>query len=105
MAKILKKKMEPAKIVEKVDEIKPKQAANIAPGMVSVVMTHTDLTTLSNLMTICAKTFEKLAIDAAQLNNSQDFNILNARYQLSADFAAKLANCVMMPEPISRDFH
>jgi hypothetical protein len=73
--------------------------------MVSIAMSKEDMSTFANLMSICAKTFEKLALDAAQVNDEASFAVLKARCQLSAAFADKLVEACRMPEPISRDIH
>jgi hypothetical protein len=88
----------------KTEEVR-KVAPNIPPGLVSIAMSHEDMQTFANLMSICAKTFEKLALDAAQTNDEASFAVLKARYQLSSAFAEKLVEACRMPEPISRDFH
>jgi hypothetical protein len=80
-------------------------AGPIAQGMVSIVISEEDLVTFTNLMTICAKTFEQLAYKAADDNDTTSFKTLQARYQLSTVFANKLSDCIKMPEPVSREFH
>jgi hypothetical protein len=73
--------------------------------MVSIAISEVDLLTFANLMVICAKTFESLALKAAEENDNTSFRQLQARFQLSTAFASKLSDCVKMPEPISRDMH
>lgn len=85
--------------------IKKKIAPPVPEGMTSVVMTKEDLRTFANLLSICSRTFEELAMQAAAAQNDNEFTILKARCQLSAMFANKLVEAVRMPEPISRDFH
>jgi hypothetical protein len=80
-------------------------APPVGPGMVSLAITETDLATFVNLMTICAKTFDQLALKSAEDNDAISYKILLARAQLSAVFANKLSECVKMPEPVSRDMH
>lgn len=80
-------------------------APDIPLGLVSLAMSKEDMNTFANLMSICAKTFEQLALQAAQENDEASFGILQARHRLSSVFAEKLAEACRMPEPISRDFH
>lgn len=106
--KILKKMKTPTKKTESIPvnplaEVKP--APPIDPGMVSVNFVETDLVALANLMTVVTKIFEQLALTAAEENEPTRFKILQARYQLSNAFATKFADCVRMPEPLSRDMH
>lgn len=82
-----------------------KVAPPIPEGMVSIVMSHEDMRTFANLMSITAKTFDKLALQAAQENDEPSFTILHARHKLSSVFAEKLVEACKMPEPVSRDFH
>lgn len=91
-------KTEPAKEVRKV-------APPMPEGMISIVMSHEDMRTFANLMSITAKTFDKLALEAAQQNDEASFTILSARHRLSSVFAEKLVEACKMPEPVSRDFH
>jgi len=44
-------------------------------------------------------------MEAATKDDAPTFKILQARWQLSNAFATKLADCVKMPEPLSRDVH
>lgn len=74
-------------------------------GMISVIMSHEDMRTFANLMSICATTFESLALNAAKENDEQQFTVLQARHRLSSVFADKLVEACRMPEPVSRDFH
>lgn len=82
-----------------------KVAPEIPPGLVSIAMSKEDMQTFANLMSICAKTFEKLAMQAIQENDDATFNVLQARHRLSSLFAEKLVDACKMPEPVSRDFH
>lgn len=82
-----------------------KIAPAIPEGMVSLAMSKEDMRTFANLLSICAQTFEKLALQAAQGNDEASFSILQARQNLSSVFASKLVETCRMPEPISRDFH
>ena len=106
MPKVTKKKSKTLKKTspKKIEEM-PKPAPPIEPGYVNVMMSPEDLRTLANLMTITSKTFEKLAMDAAQANDEPTFTVLQARYKLSKVFAERLAEAYHMPEPISRDVH
>lgn len=102
MAKDTKKNSKKSKTSTNSEE---KLAPPIDPGMVNVAISETDLVTFANLMSICAKTFEQLAIKAAEQNDEASFRTLQARYQLSSAFAQKLVECTKMPEPISREVH
>lgn len=77
----------------------------VEEGYISISMAGTDLATFANLMTICARTFEELALKSAELNDAASFRTLQARQQLSVLFANKLHECLKMPEPVSRDLH
>ena len=110
MAKITRKSLKNLKTSKgtkktvKGEEIVP-PAPPIEEGMVSIAFSPTDLATFANLMTVCAKTFEALALQAAEQNDVQSFRTLQARLQLSSAFASKLSDSVRMPEPVSRDMH
>lgn len=82
-----------------------KSAPAIEPGLVNIAMSSEDLRTLANLLSITAKTFEKLALEAAQTNDEASFTVLQARHRLSSVFAERMIEAYKMPEPISRDFH
>lgn len=90
--------------MKKVEEVH-KVAPDISPGLVSIAMSKEDMNTFANFMSICSKTFERLALQAAQENDEASFSVLQARHRLSSLFAEKLAEACKMPEPISRDFH
>jgi hypothetical protein len=109
MAKVTKKSSKKSTATKteqpKVEEPAPKQAVPVEPGQITLLVTHADLATWANLMTICTETFEKLALKAAEDNDDPTFQRLKARYQLSTIFANKLYDCLKMPEPISRDIH
>lgn len=82
-----------------------KVAPAIPPGLVSIAMSKEDMQTFANLMSICTKTFEKLAMQAIQENDDATFNVFQTRHRLSSLFAEKLVDACKMPEPVSRDFH
>lgn len=105
MPKVTKKKSKTSKkTLTKVEEM-PKPAPAIEPGLIHVAFTPEDLRMLTNLMSITAKTFEQLALDAAKLNDEASFTVLQARYRLSSVFADRLVDACKMPEPVSRDMH
>lgn len=85
------------------------EVRKIAPpapeAMIGVFMSADDLRTLANLMTICSRTFENLALQSAEKADEASFTIYQARHRLSAMFAEKLVDSCKMPEPVSRDFH
>lgn len=68
-------------------------------------MLPTDLATLTNLMTICAKLFEDQAMAALQQNDEQNYAISAARHKISSMFADRFVEFCKMPEPESRDVH
>jgi len=82
-----------------------KVAPDIPPGLVNLAMLPSDLMTLTNLMSICAKIFEEQALIAAQANDEQRYAILAARHKLSSAFADKFAETCKMGEPESREMH
>lgn len=104
MPKVTKKKSKTLTTETKKTE-PVKKAPEIEPGLVSLAFTPEDLRTFANLMSITAKTFEKLAMDAAQGNDEAAFTVLQARYRLSSVFADRLVDACKMPEPVSRDIH
>ena len=89
----------------KEEVVLPPPVPPVGPGVATIFIQESDLLTFANLMTICAKTFETLALDAAEKNDQVAFRVLQSRHSLSMAFAHKLAECVKMPEPISRDNH
>lgn len=100
----MKLKKTPKKKTPKVETVR-KVAPEIPTGLISVAMSKEDIHTFANLLSICAKTFEELALQAAQENNEGLFAILQARHRLSSVFAERLVEICKMPEPVSRDFH
>lgn len=110
MAKVTKKNLKkqlttPTETKAATPEVVIPPAPTIEPGMLSIAISKPDLETFANLMSLCAKTFESLALKAAEDNDTSNFRILQARYQLSTAFAYKLVECLKMPEPESRDMH
>jgi hypothetical protein len=73
--------------------------------MINIGMLPNDLATLTNLMVICAKSFEEQALIAAQQNDEQRYTVLSARHKLSAMFANRFTEFFNMGEPESRDMH
>lgn len=80
-------------------------APEISEGLISLAMTKEDMRTFANLLSITARTFERLALQAAEKNDEATFTLLQARHKLSFLFAEKLIEACRMPEPVSRDFH
>ena len=102
MAKVTKKK----KVSKTTKSKEPRELAPIiAPGLINITMIPSDLATLANLMSVCAKIFEEQANIAAQQNDEPRFTILNARYRLSSQFADRFVEFYKMGEPESRDMH
>jgi len=100
MAKVTKKKATKTKSEE------PRELAPIVtPGLINIAMIPSDLATLANLMSVCAKIFEEQANIAAQQNDEPRFTILNARHRLSSQFADRFVEFYKMGEPESRDMH
>ena len=73
--------------------------------MVYVSLSKEELHTLINLMAICSKTFESLAMKAAQENDKEVFNILAARQKLSNIYLNRLMASNAIGEPDSREYH
>lgn len=96
-------------MTKKTTTTKSERPVKVAPpvpeGMLSLVMSKEDLQTFANLLSICAQTFEQLALKAANENDENAFTILQARHKLTSAFASKVVETCRMPEPISRDFH
>lgn len=104
MAKSTKKNSKQSKTKTKKEEIH-RVAPEIPPGLISLAMSRPDMETFANLMSIAARTFERLAMQAAQENDEAAFQMLQARQRLSHLFAEKLVEACRMPEPESRDMH
>lgn len=105
MAKSTKTKLKTLKKKKpKVEEVH-RVAPLIPEGLISLFMSKEDMRTLANLMSVCAKTFEDLALEAAKENDDNKFSVLQARHRLCSLFAEKAIDACRMPEPISRDFH
>jgi len=83
----------------------PSRVAPIEQGHVSLSLSKEELATLTNLLEVTAKTFEDLALQAAQQNDKETYQVLSVRYKLSNHFASKLVEFLRMPEPTSRDVH
>lgn len=105
MSKTTKKLKTSVKKAKPKPTLERKIAPPISEGLVSIAMLPSDLATLTNLMTICAQSFEEQALAAAQENNEQKYAILAARQKLSSMFASKFVEFCKMPEPQSRDLH
>lgn len=103
MAKATKKKSKMT-TETKSEEVKAPAPA-IPPGLINITMVPSDLATLANLMSVCAKVFEEQALIAAQQNDESSFTILNARHKLSSQFANRFVEFYKMGEPESRDMH
>lgn len=78
---------------------------SIAPGLVSISLLPNELTTLTNLMSICAKIFEEQAMIAMQQGNEERFTILASRHKMSSMFADRFVEFCKIPEPESRHLH
>lgn len=99
--KTSKKSLQKKSKIEKHRQINP----GLPAGLVTIALSKEDLDTFANLMSICAKTFEQLAVQAATNKDEENFLILQARHKLSSLFAATLIGASGMPEPTSRDVH
>lgn len=82
-----------------------KKAPSVEDDGVSVILSKEELDTLINFMAICSKTFETLALKAAQDNDKEAFSVLAARQKLSNIYMTKLIASNMIGEPESRDYH
>lgn len=92
--------------VKKTKKVEERQVAPaINPGLVSIAMMPEDLATLTNLMTISAKTFEEQAIAAAAQNDEAMYTVFSARQKLSTMFADRFVEFCNLGEPESRDMH
>lgn len=99
------KKQNKTKVKKTKVEVDRQVAPAINPGLVSIAMMPNDLATLTNLMTICAKTFEEQAIAAAAQNNEALYAVFSARQKLSTMFADRFVEFCNLGEPESRDMH
>lgn len=107
MAKVVKKasKKTQKSASQKTKSEAPKAAPAITPGLVSISMLPSELATLSNLMSVCAKIFEEQALIAAEANDEARYAILSHRHKLSSAFAHQFVEFCKIGEPESRDFH
>lgn len=78
---------------------------HVEQDCVSISVSTSDLNTLANLLTICAKVFEQQALIAIEQQDENKFQILSARQKVSAHFADKFVEFCKMPEPLSREIH
>jgi|SRR5665213_748500 len=99
------KKIKVKKKIKEVAAVDEHMAPTISEGLVSIAMLPTDLITLTNLMVVCAKTFEDQAVVAASQNDEQNYLVLSARHKLSSMFASRFVEFCSMGEPESRDMH
>lgn len=77
----------------------------IEPGHINIPFSQNDLVTFANLLSICAQTFQQLALQAAKENDEKSFDILSARHQLSSILANRFVTYYKMGEPSSRGVH
>lgn len=105
MAKTTKKSKKTETTKTKSEELPKPPAPPVEPGLVTISMLPNELTTLTNLMSICAKIFEEQAMIAAQQGNDERFAVLASRHKLSSMFADRFVEFCKMPEPESRDLH
>lgn len=82
-----------------------KKAPSLEEGLISVSFTPEELRNFLNLMSITARTFENLALQAAEQNDEKTYTVLSARYKLSNAYAVRLMQFAKVGEPTSRDFH
>jgi hypothetical protein len=82
-----------------------KSSSTLESSFISFSLSKEELATLTNLLGVTAKTFESLALQAAQQNDEETYQIFSARHKLSNHFVSKLVDIFKMPEPISRDIH
>jgi len=94
------KKTKKKKVEEKHVVVPP-----LPTGIVNIPFTREELATFASLMSICAQTFENLAIQAAAQNDDTASTVLSARHKLSNMYAARLIESFSMGEPESRDVH
>lgn len=82
-----------------------KSAPTVQVGTINLTMSKEELNTLINLMTISAKTFETLAIRAAQEDDKSSFDVFAARQKLSNLYVSRLVASMTIGEPDSREYH
>jgi hypothetical protein len=101
--KTSKKKEEEVEEVEEVEEhvVLPQLPA----GVVNVVFSREELAAFASLMSICAQTFQNLAVQALEAKDDNASNIFSARQKLSSAYASKLISSFSIGEPESRDVH
>jgi hypothetical protein len=89
--------------IEKI-EVKTKMPS-ILEGTIDVNFSSEELSTLTNLLSISASVFQAMALNAAEANQDDRFNILSKRHALLVSFANKFAGAVRLGEPVSREIH
>lgn len=105
MAKVMKKSKKSETKTKKTEEVVRPPAPPIEPGLVTISMLPNELSTLTNLMSICAKIFEEQAMIAMRENQEERFAILAHRHKTISMFADRFVEFCKMPEPESRDMH
>lgn len=92
------------KKTKKNKQIKPAEPTPQA-GSVCLILSKEELTVLVNLMNICSKTFEALALKSAQDNDNESFNTFVNRQKLANIYINRFVSSLNMGEPNSREYH
>jgi hypothetical protein len=75
------------------------------PSIINVPFSRDELASMVNLIGVTAKTFEALALEAADQGDNTKFLTISARYQMLATFGIKLQQVLQIGEPTSPSVH
>ena len=82
-----------------------KRAPVSEKDLITIAFSREELSTLTSLLSISAQTFRDLADQAIIENKEGAYAVLYARQKLSAMYASKLSEALMIGEPESKDYH
>jgi hypothetical protein len=75
------------------------------PNVINVPFSKDELANMINLIGISTRTFEALALAAADQGDNTKFLTLSTRYQMLATFGNKLQQVYQIGEPTSQSIH
>ena len=77
----------------------------LAEDVIDVQFAREELTNLINLLSVISATFDALAKESLKNNQTEVFERLSERANISADYANKFATLANMGEVQSRELH
>lgn len=98
--KIKAKKTKPAE-----KKVVKDRAPMIPIDSIDVNFSPEELNTLTSLLSISASVFQAMALQAAEANQEDKFNLLSRRHAMLMSYAAKLEMVSRIGEPVSREIH